>query len=167
MKRIIFLSVVLFLLVPSVAFANFVWPAMYMTSYVYSWKIILASILLEMIAIRWMTKFPILKSMVVSVVINAVSAVIGAFLLPFSGIVWELIYGPIREWIFDYGTFHWSTWITTLFIAACMNVVLEGLAMRIIFKFRSSIVHILLLFLVNTITILFAAFAMQKEHPFF
>lgn len=83
-----YVTILFFFMFPTLAYANFVWPAMYMIEDVYSWKIIVLSTIIESLAV-WLLvqQFSIYKSIIVSIIMNATSAVVGVFLLPISGIL--------------------------------------------------------------------------------
>ena len=121
---------VLFLLVPLVACANMVWPSLYIIEQYYSWYVILAGLCIEIIAAHMILKTTWMKSAHIMFVVNALSAIIGLFLIPVSGLVVEILTIP-----FGNGTFHLSHWILDYICVVLVNTIVEGEALKLIYKY--------------------------------
>lgn len=76
---------ILFLL-PTTAYANVVWPALYLETRLFSWWAIGIGLLVEFFFIKWLFTLPVKKASMATVSANAVSAVAGIILIPLAGI---------------------------------------------------------------------------------
>ena len=121
------------LMLPLTASADMVWPSLYVAQGMRSWVVILAGLVIEFLVVKLFTKQSWLKSLLISVVINGISTLVGIALIPVSGILGEFIMMPI-DLIFDFYTFHASHWIMAYIMAVICNVFVEGLAIKFIFK---------------------------------
>lgn len=127
MKKLLLL---LFLFVPLIASANVIWPSIYILSQVYCWYVIVAGLVVEFFAVKFFGKTSWGRSAVITAVMNAVSALVGWVLIPVSGILTEFLLFP-----FEQGTFHLSHWIVDYVFVALVNTCVEGLSMKLIFKY--------------------------------
>ncbi len=133
-KRRSFIALAVCLAVmPTVVYANIVWPSLYIVQGLLSWYIILAGLIIEFGFIKFFAKQDWLKSALISLVMNVISAAVGFLLIPISGLVTELLLAP-----FDGGTFQLSHWIVSYVFAVLCNVLIEGLSIKWIFKIRKS-----------------------------
>lgn len=80
---------ILFLL-PTTAYANVVWPALYLETRLFSWWAIGIGLLVEFFFIKWLFTLPVKKASMATVSANAVSAVAGIILIPLAGIAISL-----------------------------------------------------------------------------
>ena len=117
--------------VPLIVSANVVWPSLYILSQVYCWYVIVLGLVVEFFAVRFFGKASWGKAAVVTVVMNAISALVGWVLIPVSGILTEFLLLPFAP-----GTFQLSHWIVDYVFVALVNTCIEGLAMTGIFKYR-------------------------------
>ena len=120
----------LLLPVPLIVSANVVWPSLIL-SQVYCWYVIVLGLVVEFFAVRFFGKASWGKAAVVTVVMNAISALVGWVLIPVSGILTEFLLLPFAP-----GTFQLSHWIVDYVFVALVNTCIEGLAMTGIFKYR-------------------------------
>lgn len=127
MKKLLLL---LFLFVPLIASANVIWPSIYILSQVYCWYVIVAGLVVEFFAVKFFGKTSWGRSAVITAVMNAVSALVGWVLIPVSGILTEFLLFP-----FEQATFHLSHWIVDYVFVALVNTCVEGLSMKLIFKY--------------------------------
>lgn len=127
MKKLLLL---LFLSVPLIAFANVIWPSIYILSQVYCWYVIVAGLVVEFFAVKFFGKASWGRSAVITAVMNAVSALVGWVLIPVSGILTEFLLFP-----FEQATFHLSHWIVDYVFVALVNTCVEGLSIKLIFKY--------------------------------
>ena len=118
-----------FLLMPVYASANMVWPSLYIAEGMRSWYVILIGLAVEIIFVKFFLKQPYLKSILIAFVMNLISTVLGFVAIPLSGFVGEILMIP-----FGTGTFHPTHWLMGYVFAVLSNVVIEGLAIKIIFK---------------------------------
>jgi len=118
------------LVVPLAAKANMIWPSVYIVCQYYTWYVIAIGLIVEFFAIKFFAKASWVKSVVIVIVINAISAILGIYLIPISGIIGELILFP-----FSSGTFHLSHWVLAYLLAVFSNACVEGLALKLCFKY--------------------------------
>ena len=111
--------------------ANMIWPSIIILGAVYSWYIILVGLIIETIAAHLFIKTGWLRSLRIMSVVNAISALIGLFLIPLSGIFVEVLTLP-----FGVGTFHISHWILDYLMVVVVNTLIEGLSLQWIFKYH-------------------------------
>lgn len=119
------------LAVPFAASADMVWPSLYIVGQYYSWYVILAGLLVETITAHIFLKTSWIKSFGIMLVINAISALVGLLLIPLSGILVEFLTIP-----FGGGTFQLSHWILDYLCVILANTCIEGLALKLIFKYH-------------------------------
>lgn len=144
-KNILFL-ITLFILFPISASANVVWPSLYIAEGMLVWYVILAGLVIEFLFIKIFLKTSFLKAGLASVTMNLISALIGIFLIPISGLLAEVLLIPTNT-----PTFHISHWILSYILAVLSNVLTEGLAIRVIYKIKKAFWW---LTLANAITVL-------------
>lgn len=139
---------ILSLLVPIVAYANMIWPSIYIVKQYYVWYVILAGLLIEILAAHLFLKTNWGRSIFIMFVANAISAILGLLLIPVSGIVVELLTIP-----FGGGTFELSHWILDYLCAVLANTIVEGLSIKWIFKlsFKSNFIWLLCSNLISVI----------------
>lgn len=136
------LPVYILYFLPSVAYANVVWPALYLESRLFSWWAISIGLVVEFVFIKWLFTLSTKKASIATVSANAVSAIAGIVLIPLVGIVWELFPGSVINWVLSWGTFNPVTWGATFVLGCLVNVLLEGAVYKRWFmpefKFRSK-----------------------------
>lgn len=120
-----------FVLTPFIAKANMIWPSIYIVEQYYTWYIILAGLIVETIGARIFLKTSWIRSFLIILTVNTISALLGFILIPASGIVVELLTIPVGG-----GTFSVSHWILDYIAAVLTNTYIEGLAMKLIFKYN-------------------------------
>lgn len=123
------ISVVLSLTLMLCVSANVIWPAVYVSARLYSAYIIIAGLIIEFLFIKFAARQTFAKSALISLVMNAVSAIIGCFALPIIGFVVEIILSVIST-----ATFHPVHWAVAYMLGLAFNVLIEGLAIKLIFK---------------------------------
>jgi hypothetical protein len=114
------------LLLPSVAYANVVWPALYLESRLFSWWAIGIGLLIEFFFVRWLFGLSARRAALADVSANAVSSIAGIVLVPLAGIAWELFPASLINWVFGWGTFNPVTWVGTFVLGCSVNALLEG-----------------------------------------
>jgi hypothetical protein len=132
-----------------------IWPSVYIQNGMITWWVIIVGLLFEFIVIKIFTKDKYLKSVIMVITVNAISTLVGIVAIPLSGIIGELIFMPINQ-IFNIGTFHISHWIFAFLLAVLCNTLIEGLALKFIFKkiFKQTF---LWLFCANILSVLLCA----------
>jgi hypothetical protein len=132
------------------AHANIVWPAVYVTkSLTMFWVVVVASVLVETAVFLWWMRVSLKRALLVTIVCNAVSFVIGTPLAMFGMIGWHLAVDPLLG-----GTFNPVNWTATFLLMACISALLELMAASLIFSYRWKHVFVPLL-LGNVLSYLF------------
>lgn len=124
----------LLLLVPPTAYANLVWPALYLEARLFSWWAISVGLAVEYLFVRRLFAMSPRRAALADLSANAFSAVAGVVLIPLAGIAWELILGSLYMWVLDWGTFNPITWGATFLLACFINALVEGLVYKNAFK---------------------------------
>lgn len=134
--------------VPIVAYANMIWPSIYIVEQYYVWYIILGGLFIEILAAHLFLKTNWWRSIFIMFVANAISALFGLLLIPVSGIVVELLTIP-----FGGGTFQLSHWILDYLCVVLANTIVEGMSIKWIFKFpfKSNFIWLLCSNLISVI----------------
>jgi len=126
----IFLTAV-FALKAATAHADVVWPALYVADSHYRfWYVVIIGLLLEAGVLRWRLIPDTKKAIFVSLVVNAISATVGVYILAFGMLGWHLIVDNFVQ-----GTFAEFNKIATIVIMLIGSAFLEILAARAIWKY--------------------------------
>lgn len=120
-----------FLLMPVCSSANMVWPSLYIAVGMRSWYVILTGLLIEVIFVKCFLKQSFLKSVLIAFIMNLASTVLGVVAIPLSGFIGEILMIP-----FDTGTFHPTHWLMSYIFAILSNVLIEGFAVKFVFKYN-------------------------------
>jgi hypothetical protein len=116
---------------PSLAYADMIWPAIYVFgSHVRFWYIAVTGMLLEAVVLRWRLIPKTRKALLISFVANAFSATVGLCLLAFGMLGWHLVVDS-----FVAGTFALFNRIATIVIMLVGSTFLEILVVRGIWKY--------------------------------
>lgn len=157
-KRVAVLISFLLTIIPTVAFANVVWPTLYIVTGIMSWYIILAGLVIEFLFIKYKFRAKFLRAALMAITMNLASAIIGLILIPASGFITAIAVGfceifldaiPVDNF---YGIFLWAlSYIVTILC----NVLIEGLTLKLVFKkrFRRNFGW---LFIANALSVLLA-----------
>jgi len=97
---------------------------------------ILAGLFFEFLVLRYFFPMPWKKAVIIDLVINAASGIVGALLIPLAGIIWEFFPGLILYKVLNMGTFNPLTWAATCIMAVFISTGIETLVIRFGFKFE-------------------------------
>jgi hypothetical protein len=114
---------------PDSALANVVWPEIYFSERLVDWWVIAAGLVIEFFFLWWLYRLPLWKTLAADVVANAVSALFGALVLPWIGLLREFLLLP-----FALTTFRWPNLTAAIILILAANVTLEGLVYKYAFK---------------------------------
>jgi len=120
------LFIIMLFLFPVAAYANVVWPALYLETRLFSWWAIGVGLLIEFFFIKWLFGLSAQRSAIADVSANTISSIAGIVLIPLAGIVWEIFPAFVINWLFNWGTFNLVTWVATFVLACFVNALLEG-----------------------------------------
>ncbi len=150
MKKLLIL-----LLLASFAYADVVWPALYLEIRLLSFFPIIAGLIVEyFFTLYFLEKNPI-KAFIATFLANLISVLLGILLIPLSGIIWGIFPGIILNGLFDISNFSPIDWIGTFILAVLVNVALEGFFYKKFFKLKTFLKTklSLWLFLANSISV--------------
>lgn len=119
---------------PIAAYANAVWPAVYLELRLFTWWAISVGLVIEYLFVRKLLLASPPKAVLATVTANIASAVLGIFLIPLAGVVWAIFPGLVFYHLFDMDTFHPVAWVVTFLLACVVNVVVEGWVYQKVFK---------------------------------
>jgi hypothetical protein len=135
------------------AFADVVWPALFLETRIMSWWAISLGLLIEYLFIRSFLKVSIKQSLKITLVMNLASCLLGIILTPLSGILWEIFPGILLYKIFDLGTFNPGTWTATFIMSVFINGGIEALVITKVFKTKIGKKGFWLLCAINALSI--------------
>lgn len=118
-------------IVSSVAQADIIWPALYVAeSHFRFWYVVVIGMLLEFGFLRWRLITDTKKALLVAIIVNALSATVGVYLLIFGMLGWHRIFDN-----FVNGTFSLINKISTIGLMFIGSTFLEMLIARVIWKY--------------------------------
>jgi len=127
MKKRFPLALLFFLFIPTVVSANIVWPSIYIAEGMRSFWVIVLGLIIETVIVKIFEKQTWLRAVLISVIMNLVSTLLGIILLPAIGFVGVILLGFLAEIIPALGnTFDLPVWIFSYILAILTNVVIEG-----------------------------------------
>ncbi len=74
------------------------------------------------------------KAVIVDLVMNTVSSVVGIVLIPILGLIWEFVPGLVIQRMLHVGTFNPLTWIGTFLFSVGASTVIEAAVVRWLFR---------------------------------
>lgn len=126
-KKILLAILPLIALFPTVVSANIVWPSIYIAEGMRSLGVILSGFLIETIFVKIYEKQTWLRAVLISVIMNTSSTLIGIILIPAIGFAGTLLLGFLSEYIPALGnTFDTPLWIFSYLLTVFANVFVEG-----------------------------------------
>ena len=126
-KRLSFVTALIMTLFPTVASANIVWPSIYIAEGMRSFQVIFLGLLIETIFVKIFEKQTWLRAVIITVIMNLVSTLLGIILIPVIGFIATLILGYLSEFLPALGnTFDTPLWIFSYILTVFINVFVEG-----------------------------------------
>jgi hypothetical protein len=114
--------------------ANAIWPALFLEKHLVAQWPILIGLAIEYLFVRKLTTLSPLQTLWADIAMNGASALVGIFLIPLAGLVWEVFPGLILYFFFHLGTFNPGTWIATFVMAVAINAFVEWFVLQRFFK---------------------------------
>lgn len=112
------------------AFADLVWPALYLESRILTRWAIGLGLLAEFFVVWALFGLSWWKAASATLCANAASTLVGGLAIPFAGIIWEFFPGSLYKWLFHWGTFNLITWVATFLLACLINTWIETLVYK-------------------------------------
>jgi hypothetical protein len=110
-----------------------VWPALLLEQKLLSVPVIASGLLVEALVLRFWFAMNWKRAFTASVVVNAISTVLGVLLIPLAGVGWEIFPGLVLYKVLDVGTFNPFTWSATYLLALGINTSIEVICLRRLF----------------------------------
>jgi hypothetical protein len=160
MKKIFPILILIMFLNTMPAYANLIWPSVYISEGMMTWWIIIAGLVGEFIVLKIFTRDNYFKSMLMVVIMNIISTLVGIVAIPLTGLLGEIVLLPIDS-LLNIGTFHISHWILSFLLTVLCNAVIESFSLKLIFKkvFKEIFLWI---FCANIISVLLCALKISK-----
>lgn len=131
MKKALPLLFIIMLCFPTVASANVIWPSIFIAEGLRSFYVIALGLLAETVIIKLFTKQSWLRCVLISVIMNMVSTLLGIILIPAIGFLGAILFGILSEYIPSIGnTFDTPLWIFSYILTIFTNVIIEGLTTK-------------------------------------
>ncbi len=113
------------------AYADVVWPSLYIVAGMESFAVIAAGLAVEIPFVKFFVKVSWARALLLAIVMNLTTAVTGIVFIPVSGIVVEILLIPTGT-----ATFHLIHWVISYAAVAAVNALAEGATLRLIQKQR-------------------------------
>ena len=114
--------------------ADIVWPALLLVGRTLTWWSILVGLVVEYSFVRSITNLSYRRAALANAAMNTVSALLGLFLIPLAGCIWDLVPGQAIQYLFHTGVFSPVAWIATFLVAAAVNTYIERGVLRSFFR---------------------------------
>lgn len=136
--------------------ADVVWPSLYITKGMLSLKTIILGLIVELLFLKYFTKVDWKKSVIITVLMNLITTILGVILIPIAGLGSEFFFDFVLHAYdkFGIGTFHWSHWLASYILAILINTIIEGLFIKSTLKLKLKQTFWWLL-IANSISVLF------------
>ena len=162
---LLLLAILLNVFFSSLAYANVVWPSLYLAGRTITWAPILIGLTVEYFFIRRFTDFETKKAVIAVITMNAISALVGIYPIAFSNLYWEKYIGEHIATL-STGSFTPTAWAITLFVAVLINTLIEGLVLLWGFKLKNWKKVFIWLACANSISILVAYLTIYIDPPY-
>ena len=122
------------------AYADIVWPSLYIVKGLYSIKVIVIGLIIELLFVKYLTGVNWKKASVITILMNLITTIIGTILIPISGLCSEFIFDFVFHAYdkFGIGTFHWSHWLISYILIILINTFIESLCIKIALELKMS-----------------------------
>ena len=162
--RLLLFAVLINVLYSTQAYANVVWPSLYLAGRTITWAPILVGLIVEYLFIRKFTDFNKNKAIGAVVTINVISAFVGIYPILFSNLYWEKYIGEHIEAL-STSSFTPTAWVISLVTAILINTLIEGLVLLWGFKLKNWKKVFIWLACANSISIVVAYLTIYIDPP--
>src|SRR5262249_51953960 len=125
-------------------FADVIWPALFLQSRLVALWAIALGLIIEFFVLLWPLGMRWQGAVLADLLMNLVSVGAGIFLIPISGLAWELGPGRLVNAALDAGTFNPVSWVATCALAILVDATLELFIIPFFFMGPSEIQPVLL-----------------------
>jgi hypothetical protein len=153
-KTIIFFLICILIAMP--AYADVIWPSLYITQGMLSLKVIILGLIAELFFVKYFAKLNWKKASIITILMNLITTILGIILIPLSGLGAEFVFDFVFHAYdkFGIGTFHWSHWLVSYLLVIIINTIIEGLFIKLTLKQKFKQIF-WWLFTANGISVLF------------
>ncbi len=144
-------TALLFMLVPFSLSANVVGPSLYIVELYCTWYIFLIGFVIEFFVVRSLTKAGWLKTLLMTMLMNLLTAFLGLLIIPFSGILLELVTMPFRS-----VAFACTQEVLDCLLAVIGSTLIDVMCLQWIFGYRIKQIWLWLI-AANSISIIISA----------
>lgn len=130
--------VLLLFVASKAAYADVVWPALYLEERILSFWPIIIGLAIEFWFIKYVFSLNIKKSAIATFAANFLSTIVGVIAIPLTGLVLDIVPELLIYNVFDIGTFNPFAWTMTFIEACLINSYLETIIYRKILNISYS-----------------------------
>ena len=139
---------------PTAAAANVIWPAVILGGRMLAWWVVGLSLVIESVFVWGAFRLTPGKALLATIAANAVSAMVGLFVLPYLTMFLELgLYHSGLAAKIGWDTFSLEAWLVTFALAVLINLALELAVFRFGYKLPIGKRAVGLIALANVITV--------------
>ena len=133
-KTIIFFLICILIAMP--AYADVIWPSLYITQGMLSLKVIILGLIAELFFVKYFAKLNWKKASIITILMNLITTILGIILIPLSGLGAEFVFDFVFHAYdkFGIGTFHWSHWLVSYLLVIFINTLIESLLIKLSLK---------------------------------
>jgi hypothetical protein len=161
-----FIIPILLILIPSQAFANVVWPGLFVSHRMVYWSIPVG-VLIEFFILKKIIRKKWSYIFLVTLVTNIISTFFGILGTLFGTLAYEFSVGSILYKFFHVGTFNPLSWTFAIIIGTLVSTIIEVLALRLIFKIDLNTKQRYLYLLANFLSTLVAFVTILIKRSYF
>ncbi len=160
------LLTIFLILVPISAFANVVWPGLFLSSRML-WWCVPAGILIEYFILKEILKKRWDYILLATVISNLISTIFGAIGALIGNLAFEFTIGQLLFKFYGIGTFNPFSWSSAIFLGALTSTIIEIYSLKIIFKISLTSKQKYIYFGANLISTLLAFASILVKKPFY
>ena len=118
--------------------ADVIWPSLYIAKGMLSFQVILVGLIVEILFVKYFARINFKKALVVSIVMNLITTILGIILIPLSGLGIEFIFDFVFHFYdkFNIETFHWSHWLMSYLVIILINTIIECFYIKLALKLK-------------------------------
>ena len=145
--------------------ADVVWPSMVLLNGLWTWWVILAGLLIELVFLRLITDLTFKRLLLADLLMNLASSLCGAIPIIIGGLGESLLSGLTIERYLHLGTFNPYSWAGTFLVAVLVNTAIEALVIVSAFRQRLKWWGYFLLGMANACSVGLAVYEVIQHPP--